>query len=205
MAAANYYPLKDIIGIAGCHVIDWMEIFGVLSLQTASFWLSLFRYICIVHHEKLQTTGISPKVIHQNYSYTSLYSCNLWKLQVLQRIILAAQFIGPSIHILAKRINGVDDYRMAKTLYKCLGKYELSFDQDLDDNVQPDGYMSCPSVTTVPLWSSIFCRTSSFVVYLMSSNLIEIYLLAKCFQLSKKQTESMKSLLSLETFETRKR
>ncbi len=80
MVAANYYPLKDLIGTFGCYMIDSMEIFGVLSLQTTSFWISLFRYICIVHHVKMHSVGFSPKV--RDISFC-MNDDNLTKLLIL--------------------------------------------------------------------------------------------------------------------------
>ncbi len=56
------YPIKNLIGSAGCYVIDFAEHFGVILLQSSSFYTSLFRYLCIAHQGFLLKHGLSPMV-----------------------------------------------------------------------------------------------------------------------------------------------
>ncbi len=100
----------------------------------------------------------------------------------------------------------MDDYRLTKTALKCLGRQDLAFDFDLDDEFDPTGYIGCPaSSDNVSLWNVVLCQTSFLITYLICCNLLDVYLLAKCFQLTREQTDSVKSLMSLENFEMRKR
>ncbi len=99
----------------------------------------------------------------------------------------------------------MDDYRISKTSLKCLGRSELAFDFDLDDDFNPKAYINCPTDKDIPLWNSLLCRTATVLAYLIVSNFVDLYLLAKCFQLTKEQTDSIKSLLSFENFNLRKR
>ena len=65
MAIVNYYPMKDIIGSAGCRVLEWFELYGVIVFQSISFSTSLFRYMCIVQPDRMRRIGLSPLVIQK--------------------------------------------------------------------------------------------------------------------------------------------
>ncbi len=62
MLVVNYYPMKDIIGVAGCYVLELVELYGIITFQSISFYTSLFRYMCIVLHDKMRQIGLSPMV-----------------------------------------------------------------------------------------------------------------------------------------------
>ncbi len=127
-------------------------------------------------------------------------------MQMLLKIILGCQLLGPIFLIAGLRSHGImDDYSITKTNLKCLGRNELAFDFDLDDDLNPSRYLSCPAGDSIPLWSWILCQSSFLITCTLCCNLFDIYFLVNCFQLTREQTESVKSLLSMETFESRKR
>ncbi len=63
MAVASFiYPMKSIVGHFGCYFIDFLEIYGVGFMRTQSFYVALFRYICIVQTDLMLKLGSSPEV-----------------------------------------------------------------------------------------------------------------------------------------------
>ena len=62
IAMAVYYPIKDFTGSIFCHIyisgLAWVNIFG----QSLTFFVTLFRYICLYHDGKLSALRITPKV-----------------------------------------------------------------------------------------------------------------------------------------------
>ena len=62
IAMAVYYPIKDFTGSIFCHLyifgLAWVNIFG----QSLTFFITLFRYICLYHDGKLSAWRITPKV-----------------------------------------------------------------------------------------------------------------------------------------------
>ena len=62
MFKSCYYPIKDIIGEFNCHVMFLLEIFFVSLSQCHTFYVTLFRYICIFHDERIRKLNLNPRV-----------------------------------------------------------------------------------------------------------------------------------------------
>ena len=61
-----YYPLKDLFGELGeafCHFFAFLEIDGAFVGQFHSFFMTVYRYICLFHSDELLQNDITPKVI----------------------------------------------------------------------------------------------------------------------------------------------
>ena len=56
------YPLKDYTGEFFCYAFHIFEYYAVFVSQYHSFFLNLFRYICLIHDEVLLKNEISVKV-----------------------------------------------------------------------------------------------------------------------------------------------
>ena len=56
------YPLNDFVGDNGCYMLVYARNIGLGIIQAHSFYLALFRYICLFHINVLQTFSLSPKV-----------------------------------------------------------------------------------------------------------------------------------------------
>ena len=112
------------------------------------------------------------------------------------------QYISPFLIIAGIRQAGIK-IGTTKTLFVCLGRYELLFDQDLSDGISPNTFRSCE----VPRWSFSWCicQVALSAYVLASSNLLEIFFLGCSLRIARKNTESVKSLLALNSFEERKR
>ncbi len=44
------YPMGKIVGDFGCYFVDGLVTYYVGLISTNSFYVTLFRYLCIVHH-----------------------------------------------------------------------------------------------------------------------------------------------------------
>ncbi len=64
-----YYPLKDVVGEPGCYILEILEGYSSVALSFASFFTTLFRYICIAHDSFLLRYEISPKVSYNLCSH----------------------------------------------------------------------------------------------------------------------------------------
>ena len=61
---AVYYPLKDLTGTSFCHFHNYYDIWNVFIIQSQSFFVSLYRCICLFHSGVLQKEKITPKVLN---------------------------------------------------------------------------------------------------------------------------------------------
>ena len=62
MFKSCYYPLKDIFGEFFCHVFASYEVFSVMTTQFHTFFVTLFRYICIFHDDNVVQMKITARV-----------------------------------------------------------------------------------------------------------------------------------------------
>ncbi len=74
------YPMADLIGSLGCYINDIISLVGFTYTNSASFFVTLYRYICINHTSFLHGKGISPKV---NKTVTKQSPDPLWPNQCL--------------------------------------------------------------------------------------------------------------------------
>ena len=62
IAKAVYYPISDFTGTNFCYFVTytyhWVGIYG----QALTFFMTVFRYICLYHEQKLLQWHIKPKV-----------------------------------------------------------------------------------------------------------------------------------------------
>ena len=56
------FPLKNYTGELYCHIFYYCMLYALVVYQYHSFFISLFRYICVVHGSLLMSHGISIKV-----------------------------------------------------------------------------------------------------------------------------------------------
>ena len=56
------YPLNDFVGDIGCYTLAYARNIGLGIIQVHSFYVVLFRYICLFHLDLLQRFSISSKV-----------------------------------------------------------------------------------------------------------------------------------------------
>ena len=56
------YPLKDYLGETGCYLVIYLRDIGTFAIQLQSFFMALFRYICLFHDNFLQKFNLSPYV-----------------------------------------------------------------------------------------------------------------------------------------------
>ena len=166
-----YYPVKDILGSFLCHYINYAELFTMFLSQFQTFFITLFRYICLFDDTSLlKLNNTRPKIIAQ----ITVYSLFIVSFLTSLFIILGSQ--------------------STFTLQICLGNYVLLYDRT--------GYELCNKGNGV---IQTMCHLSYATNLILSSNLIESYLLYKCFLKIKDQTESVKSMLHQEAYVHRRR
>ena len=56
------YPLNDFVGDIGCYMLVYARNIGLGIIQVHSFYVVLFRYMCLFHLDLLQRFSISSKV-----------------------------------------------------------------------------------------------------------------------------------------------
>ena len=62
MLRTCYYPIKYIFGEEYCYISNFLEIWAAVMGQFHSFFLTMFRYVCLFHDDWLMANRISPKV-----------------------------------------------------------------------------------------------------------------------------------------------
>ena len=69
IAKAVYYPISDFTGTNFCYFVTyayhWVGIYG----QSLTFFMTVFRYICLYHEVKLLRWKIKPKVSLSMYFF----------------------------------------------------------------------------------------------------------------------------------------
>ena len=66
---AIHYPLKDITGENLCFFLNYFDQWFNMINQFQTFFITLFRYVCIFHMGRLYKKGLTPKVTFQNFNY----------------------------------------------------------------------------------------------------------------------------------------
>ena len=56
------YPLKDYIGNTICYMLIYGRDIGIFIIQLHSFFMAIFRYVCIFHDDLLLKFNLSPNV-----------------------------------------------------------------------------------------------------------------------------------------------
>ncbi len=63
--SVTIYPVGEYLGLAGnpwCYGIAFMEAYMFTYTSCHSFYISFYRYVCIVHNNLLLKLGLSAKV-----------------------------------------------------------------------------------------------------------------------------------------------
>ena len=66
------YPLKDYIGETGCYLMNIFRATHLFEVQLQSFFISLFRFVCLFHGGLLQKINLSPNVRNNHPIHLSL-------------------------------------------------------------------------------------------------------------------------------------
>ena len=56
------YPIKQYLGETGCYLVSFLKNMGIMGVQLQSFFMALFRYVCLFHDSLLFKYNISPHV-----------------------------------------------------------------------------------------------------------------------------------------------
>ena len=57
-----YYPMKDLFGPDFCYILSWGEVSVILVAQFHTFFVTLYRFICIFYDDEIFQLNLSPKV-----------------------------------------------------------------------------------------------------------------------------------------------
>ena len=196
------YPMKDYIGEAGCHMINSCRLAGAFGAQLQSFFVAIFRYICLFHGSSMRRVNLSPHVscaasfwiisLPKNYPKTGYHLCMFLKLniffQALAKLICLINYFLPLLSFFVFQIEhtvGLD---------VCLGKgyfYFFSTQSDLcfyDSN-----------------YSKGACWSLLIVYAIGNSNILDAYLIFCCVKEIKRSTEKAKKVIGLQEYINRKR
>ena len=55
------YPMKNVVGTSGCYMISTTETWGPVFNHMRSFYITLFRYLCIAQNDFMHMISLSPK------------------------------------------------------------------------------------------------------------------------------------------------
>ena len=60
------YGLKEYTGEMYCYITRYLEYYCFFVYQYHTFFINLYRYICVVHSEKMRENNINIKVVNIN-------------------------------------------------------------------------------------------------------------------------------------------
>ena len=182
------YPLNDFVGDVGCYMLVYARNIGLAIIQVHSFYVVLFRYICLFHLDLLQRFNISSKVSIQSIACEPDSLKKIVSFQVFARIMAMSNFLLP---ILTWTSIFTDKSTL---LNKCLGKGYLYF---LSTKVQ-----FCSSGNLV---QDIFCWVWTSLIVIVLSDIIDVYCIYCCLKEIKTSTEESKKMLSKQGYANRRR
>ena len=59
------YPLNEFVGDLGCYMLVYARNIGLEVIQIHSFFVAIFRYMCLFHENLLRRVGLSSNVSSQ--------------------------------------------------------------------------------------------------------------------------------------------
>ncbi len=183
-----HYPLADIFGTNFCFAYTFAEMVAAFISQFHTFFLTLFRFICLFRENWLLTFNITPRVSRylprfsvQNSTKFSNFS------KTFARVVVALNWTIPFI-IGSFLMMGSEHSR---TLNTCLGVL------DLRDN----GISLCTLGTKL---NQCLCKAAYGIYIIISSNMLDALMLYPCFIKIHKQNEDVKEMIG-ERHYTRRR
>ena len=96
-----HYPMKDLVGGRFCHFFSFLEPYGAFVGQFHSFFMTVFRYVCLFHSEKMLRHNISPKVTPLLWKYNNFCQIlvigrgKLFMNTVIPHIVSALEYFPP--------------------------------------------------------------------------------------------------------------
>ena len=187
--------MKDYTGDLFCYVYYYVILFGLVAYQYQSFFISLFRYVCINHGNILMNNDITIKVNwnnklleNRNYVFQSKSSFSIF--QRLARWTVFCMAFFPAIVVLAFSIEE-NEY---PAINSCLGKPEANF-------AKSRGFV-CNGENWV---ENIFCRIILYVYVVTSCNVLEVFFLYKTYKHIEAQTNAVKNMIGKDVFVHRKK
>ena len=182
------YPLNNFVGDIGCYMLVYARNIGLGIIQVHSFYVVLFRYICLFHLNLLQRFSISSKVSMQSIACEPDSLKTFVSFQVFARIMAMSNFLFPILTILTI----ITD--KSTLLYKCLGKGYINF---LSTKVQ-----LCSSGN---VFQDLFCWVWTSLIMIVLSDIIDVYCMYCCLKEIKTSTEESKKMLSKQGYANRRR
>ena len=166
-----------------CYTYSYLTEFVTVSIQNHSFFVTIFRYLCIVKTDFMwRYYGINaPKKLAKIIPYFELLFTSI--------VTLAMWFpTSPST---------------SSTLLSCLGRNEVYFDFDYfvkGGHSRTKEYCQMQSI-----FGRFTCYATLGIELLVASNIIDFLLVKKILQVMKLQTQSVASMISPESLSTRQR
>ena len=188
------------IGQYGCFGIYYLLFFNGIMERSHSFFINLFRYVCIVQSDMMKKFNIQPKV-----SVSLLFLKNRWikflySLQIFVWTVVLIQFLVSSIISIffVWTPNNIFSSH-------CMGREQhfYSYNYFQTGGIQREDIPLCAS--NVNKFFFVSCQFMRVVNWIIWSNLVDIYFLIKISFVLKKQVQSVMKLLTREAFEERKR
>ena len=166
-----------------CYFYSYLTEFVSVSIQNHSFFVTLFRYLCIVKTEAMWLfLGINaPKK--------------------LAKIIPLIEVLFTSVVALAMWFPTSPS--TSSTLLSCLGRNEVYFDFDYfvkGGHSRTKEY--CQIQNTL---GKLACNSTLGVGLIVASNILDFYFVMKILEVMKLQTQSVASMISPESFSLRQR
>ena len=100
------YPLESLFGETGCYLMNIIRPIYLYQVQLQSFFISVFRFVCLFHANCLQNINMSPNVrwkliIYRNAgAYEDMSSLIPWNwycfyFQTFARLLISLNFLVP--------------------------------------------------------------------------------------------------------------
>ena len=189
----------------GCYVGSFMFYFLAPYANAHSFFIALFRYICIIHPNKLSRFGLSPEVrglffLIQNK--IRLMQIKLIFVQKFGRIIVLLELVFALIATLILWIpTGPEN---SSFIFNCLGKDDIIYFKY--DYFTPGGYSRKRKFCMFDnIIGRYLCQGYLVVLALMTANIFEIFLTSAVMMEMSKSTASVAKILSGKSLVERKR
>ena len=189
----------------GCYVGSYIFYFLAPYGNAHSFFIALFRYICIIHPNKLSRFDLSPEVrglffLIQNQ--IRLIQIKIFFLQKFGRIIVLLELVFALIATMILWIpTGPEN---SSFIFNCLGKDDVIYFEY--DYFTPGGYSRKRKFCMFDnIIGRYLCQGYLVILALMTANIFEIFLTSAVMWEMSKSTASVAKILSGKSLVERKR
>ena len=78
-----YYPVKAMTGPYFCYYVAYSEVFTIFLAQFQTFFLTLYRYICLFYDDILVDNNLHPRTLAKMTAFTHFFTASITSFSIV--------------------------------------------------------------------------------------------------------------------------